>query len=155
MTKTSKPSPTAHCQICGRAIKDKTGVIAHHGYTRPGDGYQTSSCYGARHLSYELSCDVIQLAIDANNAWIARTEAALADFLANPPATLDFKRHGHGPIVTATRPADFKPAEGSWRSEAYANAFERRRGNMAQGIRAAKAANDYLAQRLADWKAPA
>ncbi len=45
------------CQICGRPILAETGLIAHHGYQRPdrGSGYQTSSCYGARHEPFEKS----------------------------------------------------------------------------------------------------
>lgn len=42
------------CQICGRPIFAETGRIAHHGYERPGDGYQTASCPGALHLPYEV-----------------------------------------------------------------------------------------------------
>lgn len=45
------------CQICGRPIQSNTGLIAHHGYTRPGEGWQTSSCRGARHLPFEVSRD--------------------------------------------------------------------------------------------------
>ncbi len=53
-----QPSKHArHCQICGRLIFAQTGVIAHHGYERPGDGYQTESCYGARFQSFEVNRD--------------------------------------------------------------------------------------------------
>lgn len=45
------------CQICERLIKANTGVIAHHGYQRPGDGWQTGSCFGARALPLQLSRD--------------------------------------------------------------------------------------------------
>ena len=52
--------PVTTCQICGRAILAKTGLIAHHGYQRPdGRGYQTASCPGARELPYEVSRDFI------------------------------------------------------------------------------------------------
>jgi hypothetical protein len=51
------------CQICAREIKAKSGIIAHHGYKRPGQGWQTSSCIGARNLPYEKSRDVIIQAI--------------------------------------------------------------------------------------------
>ena len=45
------------CQCCGRAILAETGLIAHHGYERPYEGYQTASCFGARHLPFEVSRD--------------------------------------------------------------------------------------------------
>lgn len=43
------------CQLCGRLIRSKHGVIAHHGYTRPGGGWQTSSCDGTHHPPLEVS----------------------------------------------------------------------------------------------------
>lgn len=42
------------CQICARKILANRGKIAHHGYERPGSGWQTSSCFGARELPYEV-----------------------------------------------------------------------------------------------------
>jgi len=48
-----------HCQICEREIKSKLGLIAHHGYQRPEEGWQTDSCMGARNLPYEVSRNVI------------------------------------------------------------------------------------------------
>jgi len=54
---------TTTCQICGRDIKAKKGVIAHHGYRRPGDGWQTGSCFGARHVPYEQGSDAIEIMI--------------------------------------------------------------------------------------------
>ena len=60
----------SQCQICGREIKDKLGVIAHHGYTRPEQGWQTNSCMGARNLSYEKSRDVIPQAIKSVQLFI-------------------------------------------------------------------------------------
>lgn len=53
------------CQICGRPIMAKTGRIAHHGYQRPGMGWQTSSCEGARELPFEVSRDALGHHIDA------------------------------------------------------------------------------------------
>jgi hypothetical protein len=47
------------CQICERGILADTGLIAHHGYERPGDGWQTASCFGARELPFEVSRDVL------------------------------------------------------------------------------------------------
>lgn len=56
------------CQICGRPIFAETGVIAHHGYERPGDGYQTASCPGARKLPFESSRDDLIHHIDGQKA---------------------------------------------------------------------------------------
>lgn len=53
---------TTHCQICERDIyaNNIRGVIAHHGYKRPGFGEQTSSCFGARWQPYEESRSAIE-----------------------------------------------------------------------------------------------
>jgi hypothetical protein len=64
---TGKRPPETTCQICCQRHEMVGGLIAHHGYKRPGGGYQTASCWGARHLPYELSCDMIP-------HWIARIE---------------------------------------------------------------------------------
>lgn len=42
------------CQCCARKHMANTGTIAHHGYTRPGHGWQTASCMGAKHLPFEV-----------------------------------------------------------------------------------------------------
>lgn len=51
----AKEATQMTCQICGRGIFAEGGVIAHHGYERPGWGYQTASCEGARALPFEVS----------------------------------------------------------------------------------------------------
>lgn len=51
--KAAKDKTARTCQICGRRIFAETGKIAHHGYERPGGGWQTASCRGARRLPYE------------------------------------------------------------------------------------------------------
>lgn len=47
------------CQVCGRPIQSNGGLVAHHGYQRPGMGWQTDSCMGARHVPFEVSRDVL------------------------------------------------------------------------------------------------
>ena len=48
-----------HCQICNGLWVAENGVIAHHGYKRPGDGMQTASCFGAMHRPFEVSRDCV------------------------------------------------------------------------------------------------
>jgi hypothetical protein len=45
------------CQICGRGILANAGTIAHHGYQRPGLGWQTGSCWGAKYPPLQASRD--------------------------------------------------------------------------------------------------
>lgn len=58
------------CQVCARAIKVRPSaqhqgadVIAHHGFQRPGYGYQTDLCMGARELPFEVSRDVLGVVV--------------------------------------------------------------------------------------------
>lgn len=43
------------CGACMGSVKAGKGRIAHHGYKRPGHGWQTTSCMGARMLPWEVS----------------------------------------------------------------------------------------------------
>lgn len=52
------------CQCCGRDILANTGTIALHGYERPGHGWQTGSCVGAKHLPFEVSRDRLGIMIE-------------------------------------------------------------------------------------------
>jgi hypothetical protein len=49
-----KDAAAMTCQCCGRKIFAETGTIAHHGYQRPGSGWQTASCMGAKYLPFEV-----------------------------------------------------------------------------------------------------
>lgn len=60
------------CQVCARPIGFKAGVIAHHGYERPGQGWQTASCFGARALPFEQSRDRL-------GEWIELCKTSAAD----------------------------------------------------------------------------
>lgn len=66
------------CQICGRPILAERGKIAHHGYQRPGEGWQTASCYGAMELPFEVSRDCLGSYIKLLVAQVERTNAELA-----------------------------------------------------------------------------
>lgn len=69
----------SQCQICEREIKSKKGLIAHHGYKRPEQGWQTDSCIGARQLPYEKSKDIIPLAIQQINNFIGLKKAEIKE----------------------------------------------------------------------------
>ncbi|NVO13877.1 MAG: hypothetical protein HXX10_07560 [Rhodoplanes sp.] len=144
-----------HCQICGRMIKANTGTIAHHGYKRPGDGWQTASCFGAKFRPYEVACDALPRAIELAEAFKARAELALATMQSSPPAELKYTVDAWGKLATVTRPDGFNPASptierhrrGSYES-VYRNAIWKLQGDI-QGV---VADLEYLRKRLADWK---
>lgn len=68
---TAKLAKSMTCQCCGRAIFAETGVIAHHGYQRPGGGWQTASCSGARELPFEVSREALGRLIESLRRWEA------------------------------------------------------------------------------------
>lgn len=146
-----------HCQICERAIKANTGLIAHHGYKRPGHGWQTRSCFGARYRPYEAACDALPPAIESCQRYLAQREAFLADWLANPPATIDKVRQGPNGFaftrVTYERPEGFTPRmDGSYTSWRYEGEYYRAAYAAKHDIRDTKEALARMQKRLADWK---
>jgi|SRR5579862_1410037 len=147
---------TATCQVCGRAIKASTGLIAHHGYRRPYEGWQTASCEGARYVPYEVSCDRLHEVTEMVRGFIASQEKMLADFLAMPPQTLIvYERRsawGNEERVEYTRPDDFKIDGGYLRFRTYENAYSNRKYNYEQTIKMAKADVSSMERRLNEWK---
>lgn len=148
-------SETNTCQICGRTIKAKSGLIAHHGYKRPQWGWQTASCMGARHLPYEVSCDVLPIAIEKIKAYISRMEISLEDFVNNPPVQLTLPRKSFDRVdanLTRTRPEGFNPARifsASYRS--YESEYQDRRYHMECDIKNAKLHLQFMIERLQNW----
>lgn len=149
---------TTTCQICGRPIKAKHGIIAHHGYTRPGNGWQTASCDGARHQPYEDARDRIPAAIKAAETFVAKRQAWLDDFLANPPAILiktEQRYAGRYEFKTVTtelpRPADFNPTVERFYSTAYEVKYDSLKREAETQIKFAKEDIAFLTKRFNDW----
>src|SRR5258708_1034079 len=148
----------ATCQVCGRAIKANTGLIAHHGYKRPYDGWQTASCEGARYVPYEVSCDRLREVVGMVKNFIASQEELLATLLSTPPQTITvFERRsswGNEEKIEYTKPADFKQDSYSSRiPRTYENAYSNRKYAYERTIRAAKVDLSIMERRLNEWKA--
>lgn len=85
---------TMTCQCCGRKYLANTGTIAHHGYQRPGGGWQTASCSGAKHLPFEVNRDKLGLLIQSLTEWKARAITWRAEVEAETRAVdLTFSDH--------------------------------------------------------------
>lgn len=153
----TQPTPTT-CQICGRAIKAKTGRIAHHGYKRPGHGWQTASCMGAGHAPYEQGHTALDFAIERMPVQITETEEALAEFIANPPAELVTRRDAYGRTTrTEARPEGFNPADLGVQGDrpgTYESTFDSSVHARRTTIRDMKVFLEYCRERRAAWKAP-
>jgi hypothetical protein len=149
------------CQICGRAIKAKSGVIAHHGYTRPGHGWgQTRSCAGARHLPYDVAHDVLDMELEAMAKRISEAEAAAAKFIAAPPAELkEIPRRSYQwkDAKTFQRPEGFdgekEAASGSGRP-GYQGLFVSTVWEDKRRIKAMKDYRAFIQTRRDNWKGP-
>lgn len=145
------------CQICGRVIKANTGLIAHHGYRRPGNGWQTASCMGAKYKPYEISCDRIPQAIESVNWYIQDRTETLKRIKNDPPAELSFQRGGFGhKIEKVQKPENFDPNSDrdANRPRTYAWEYRNRIHELESDIRTSKITLKYLQDRLAAWVAP-
>jgi hypothetical protein len=151
-----------HCQICGRAILANTGLIAHHGYERPGQGWQTSSCFGARWRPYEVACDALPPAIEGVTGHIARVQKQLAGWRKNPPQGIEVHpdpyKYERGYARTVLRPAGFdRKAEpdGSYKmhgQDNYARLYKGKEQTMVRDLEISTATKKELEKRLAEWK---
>lgn len=122
------------CQICAREIKAKSGIIAHHGYTRPEHGWQTSSCIGARNLSYEKSRDIIPKAIGIIRNFIGLKQAEIKSVKENS-TPVHFLRN----IISSDSP-QYKIRQGEYISK------------LEYGIKSASREIERLQKRYDDWK---
>lgn len=101
------------CQVCGRGIFANTGVIAHHGYQRPGEGWQTPSCNGARELPFEQSRAALGAEIVRLKNWEAMRVIALknvvdetAKFYIKYQVSIQDPRRGQGFKIVEDRTLD-------------------------------------------------
>ncbi len=144
------------CQICGRPIKAKNGLIAHHGYKRPnrGSGWQTASCMGARFLPYEVSYDRLPTAIAHIKAHISNVEANLSNLMTNPPQSYTIRKGYYTKEETVvTKPDNFNPTNPSWSYAPYSyeSHFRGLVREYQDMIKLSKIDLQYMEKRLADW----
>jgi phage-related protein len=146
------------CQVCGREIKAKTGLIAHHGYRRPyQQGWQTASCLGAQYEPYEVSCERLREVVERVKSFIASQEEALVAFLTTPPQTITvierLSSWSEGKEVVYQKPETFNPERyyGSI-PRTYECAYSDRKYDYERTIKAAKADLSIMERRLSEWK---
>lgn len=144
------------CQVCGRAIKANTGVIAHHGYQRK-YGWQSSSCEGARYLPYEKSCDRLKEVLVMVKQFVESQEKELENFLINPPVTISVRERLYGgregKEIILAKPDNFvQNSYGSNTPRTYENAYDNQKRGYERTIRMAKIDVASMERRLAEWK---
>lgn len=118
--KAAQAASAMTCQICERKILANTGVIALHGFTRPGHGWQTPSCFGAKYMPYETACDAMQPYIDMVSTYRAQREEGLKGLMEDPPEdftlTISMRPFKSEKV---TRPEGFDPAKVNLESYTY------------------------------------
>lgn len=150
------------CQICAREIKAQTGLIAHHGYQRPGFGWQTASCDGAKQLPYEVSRDFIPVVIERYKV-IATNQENLADEMLRNPA-LKITRMVMSAFTGKPRapeefekPAEFNPYTAvnagarSFSYNTYENEFVKQYNAHCGNVKEINAAIESLQRRYDEW----
>lgn len=164
----NKPLTTGHCQICAREIGTTVGLIAHHGYQRPGTGWQTQSCFGARYRSYEVACDALPIYIDMMKRWAKELKANIDGHMAEPPEVINYTDRDWnrelGKYIdvrkSVERPDGFDPKRELTRDDRYDDAklydrkFHAEIGNWRMRLDFVKSDIKVMTQRLNDWKEP-
>ncbi len=159
---------TGTCQICGRTIGAETGKIAHHGYKRPGEGWQTPSCMGARFLPYEQSRERIPVVVDMAKSALVSQESGLATLLALPAEFRILLDYSGRPLVepkvvakpeyfTCVTQLDEATSYGwhmKYRIGTYEQILSERISRAAKGIRDTKETITYLERRYDAWVPP-
>jgi hypothetical protein len=161
VSKHDEAAALATCQICGRAIKAKNGVIAHHGYRRPHPYHQTSSCYGARYRPYEVAHDALDSYIVLLEGWLVTAQSALDIYQRNPPASITHQRYDawgikRGEPQTYNLPVGFDSLTrpGSWRPRTYEAHYWTSCGEKVNYVSSLTEELSFCRERRAAWRAP-
>ena len=148
-----------HCQICGREVQAKKGLIAHHGYQRPGSGWQTSSCLGARHKPYEEARDRLPYAIGNLTQYRDHKKKFLNGLMKKPPAFLEKEKfEGYGSKrksvgkIRHDKPSNFDPYSDKYSYDEYTQIFKAERESAKLQIRMAESTLKDLQARYDNWK---
>jgi hypothetical protein len=160
--KAAEPKRDKTCQVCGAAILDNTGVIAHHGYTRPqGWHSQTSSCLGARYVAYQHSCDRLKEVAADLTRWVADTAGVRASLDSDPPAQITYQKRipgsGYGrnertEAITLDRPEGFSINDFKHSPGTYAYVLAVKKANLDSNLRHAAMDLAEMNRRIAAWK---
>lgn len=126
------------CACCFRPIAVVAGTMAHHGYKRPGNGFQTNSCPGVRFQPLELSPAGLEHMSKAHGNSIEAKKFELE----KAPEKQSFQRKlGLNKTVTVTRDEPrFK-----FEMEAYVHGIER-------DIRWHTSDKEMFDTRIKEWK---
>lgn len=156
------PAALCTCQVCGRAVKASRGKIAHHGFERPGTGWQTASCFGAGFVPYEIGRDALPLAIEAARLFIDQQHDAIGRLLSGevlPARSIDYRGCVSMPSsfrhMIPREKADENNSRAGIVSADYADLCARTLAKLQTSIRSVEFSIDELHKRFDSWKPPA
>lgn len=130
------------CACCFRGIAVTPSLLmAHHGYTRPGEGIQTSSCMGVSYMPLEVSAQGLQALIGALKAQRQHIEQEM--LAAHTLTSLHRRTRAHGGRIVLEVAG---PSDKDWPSlfARHVATLESKKSALDEGI-------DALTQRLSSW----
>lgn len=128
------------CPVCFRPIAVLRGTMAHHGYQRPGQGWQTASCPGIRFKPLEVSSEGLEWLIATLRERLAGLKNAHAN-QATHPEYLMAKRTYNGKAEKITRDDPLWP-----------RVFARHIAEIESEMESLERELPMLDKKLADWK---
>jgi hypothetical protein len=125
------------CPCCFRAIAVVSGKMVHHGYQRPGQGWQTASCPGIRFKPLEVSNEGLVWMVEQHKSALDNLKKSHAD--RDSIDSLQIKRERQ--IVKISRDDTF------WHT-----AFSRHVAELESQIRQTESSLRLLSKQLEGWK---
>lgn len=125
------------CPCCFRQIAVVNGTMAHHGYERPGYGYQTASCPGIRFRPLEISDEGLRFMIEQTEHQLGTLEKRLADF-GSLTSLVRTSRNG--------KPVTITPDDPQW-----SRALQNHKHGLESKIRQAAKSLEIYKERHAAW----
>lgn len=128
------------CPVCFRQIAVLRGTMAHHGYKRPGAGWQTASCPGVRFKPLEVSSEGLKWLTDVLRERLRSLESTYETRESKQSLMVERSRR-QGGVETITRDSP------QWHDH-----FRVFVANLQAEIRAITSDLPMLEKRLADWQ---
>jgi hypothetical protein len=131
------------CSCCFRdtTVLD-TGRMAHHGYQRPGDGYQSASCSGVRFLPLEVSTEGLEWLVWTVSEKLGADRERLSR--RDEMNTITYEAHEKGKLV---------PRKISRGEEGWDKTFRAWTRMMEHAVQTGERQLDHLEGELETWRA--
>jgi hypothetical protein len=139
-------NPDQHRGTCSCCFRDvavgELGRMAHHGYQRPGDGYQSASCAGVRFPPLEVSTEGLEWLVWTTSERLGVDRERL--YRRDEMSTITYDVHEKGKLV----PRKISRGEGGW--DKTFRAWTRM---MEHTVRTGEQQLDHFEVELETWRA--